>query len=91
MRHCELESDSSGRGEQGREVRRDVRREKEVKSSYTNNYSTALNTDYMNRHMQERLPRTNNVSSWPSSLSHSRTSTQKTYLSRATTEVMISY
>merc|ERR1711962_1181240 len=80
-----LESDreSSGRGEQGRELRR----EKEIKSSYTNKYSTALNTDYMNRHMQERLPRTSSaVSSWPSSLSHSRTPTQKTYLSRATTE-----
>ena len=44
----------------------------------------------MNRHMTERLPRTNPANStWPSSLSNSRTSTQKTYLSRATTEVII--
>merc|ERR1711997_904321 len=48
-------------------------------------YSSSLNTDYMNRHMQDRLPRPP-TTCWPSSLSQSRTSTQKTYLSRAVTE-----
>jgi len=52
-------------------------------SSYT---SSSLKTDYMNRHMQDRLPRPPTTSCWPSSLSQSRTSTQKTYLSRAVTE-----
>ena len=48
---------------------------------------TGLNTDYMNRHMQARLPRPATTPSWPSSLSQSRTPTQATYLSRAVTEV----
>lgn len=50
-------------------------------------YSSSLNTDYMNRHMQDRLARPPTTSCWPSSLSQSRTSTQKTYMSRAVTEV----
>jgi len=47
---------------------------------------SSLNTDYMNRHMQDRLARPPSTSCWPSSLSQARTSTQKTYLSRAVTE-----
>ena len=50
---------------------------------------SSLNTDYMNRHMQDRLARPPTTSCWPSSLSQARTSTQKTYLSRAVTEVNI--
>ena len=57
-------------------------------SSCYRSTGSSLNTDYMNRHMQDRLPRPpTNTTSWPSSLSQSRTNTQKTYLSRAVTEV----
>jgi len=51
-----------------------------------NNYNS-LNTDYMNRHMQDRLPRSSGANGGITSpLTQSRTPTQKTYLSRAATE-----
>lgn len=55
-------------------------------SSCYRSTGSSLNTDYMNRHMQDRLPRPPTTASWPSSLSQSRTPTQKNYLSRAVTE-----
>merc|ERR1712237_190139 len=82
------DNERGGRGEARTEVGASFNRGRgQSRPSYTNNYTSSLNTDYMNRHMTERLPRTNPANStWPSSLSNSRTSTQKTYLSRATTE-----
>merc|ERR1711988_1550413 len=86
-----LDNERGGLGEARTEVGASFNRGRgQSRPSYTNNFTSSLNTDYMNRHMTERLPRTNPANStWPSSLSNSRTSTQKTYLSRATTEVII--
>ena len=58
-------------------------------SSCYRSTGSSLNTDYMNRHMQDRLPRPPTTASWPSSLSQTRTPTQKNYLSRAVTEVRL--
>ena len=59
------------------------------KSGFGAGYSNNLNTDYMKSNMLERLPRPTSSSGYqyPSTLSGNRTTTQRSYLSRAHTEV----
>merc|ERR1711970_118879 len=59
-------------------------------SSYCSPFSTDLNTNYMNTNMLKRIPRSTNTSpsyQWPATLAEKRTATQRSYLSRAHTEV----
>eukprot|EP00092_Neocalanus_flemingeri_P053566 GFUD01062977.1.p1 GENE.GFUD01062977.1~~GFUD01062977.1.p1 ORF type:complete len:116 (-),score=26.78 GFUD01062977.1:393-740(-) len=60
------------------------------RSSYSSGYSSDLNTNYMNTNMLERLARpaiSAGTYPWSATPSGSRTTTQKSYLGRARTEV----